>query len=106
MNGWPREEPEYNLARDRYEWPCGCRLSARAALEERLPIPCEKHAQQKDDTKLVEILPCPFCASRNVYFVVTENGMNFAVCQNCNAEGPGARDNLSAVETWNLRKSE
>jgi Lar family restriction alleviation protein len=57
----------------------------------------------EQQTKAVELKPCPFCGSSNVY--ESSNGLDshFLNCLDCGSEGPACKDVVSAGAAWNQR---
>jgi Lar family restriction alleviation protein len=50
-----------------------------------------------------ELKPCPFCGEIEIN--TSSNGMDseFAVCENCGAEGPSKGTRFDAIGAWNRR---
>lgn len=67
------------------------------------------YVKGKDLDPPVELAPCPFCGSRNLYVRVDENKSYydplFVTCNDCNAEGPQNYDKpgTANVDRWNKR---
>lgn len=48
----------------------------------------------------MEIKPCPFCGSKDLY--VRDNSGHYVACKNCDAYGPYGKDDKEAIQLWNL----
>lgn len=48
----------------------------------------------------MEIKPCPFCGSKDLY--VRDNSGHYVACKNCDAYGPYGKDDEEAIQLWNL----
>lgn len=48
----------------------------------------------------MEIKPCPFCGSKDLY--VRDNSGHYVACKNCDAYGPYSKDDEEAIQLWNL----
>ena len=47
----------------------------------------------------MEIKPCPFCGSKDLY--VRDNSGHYVACKNCDAYGPYGKDDEEAIKRWN-----
>ena len=50
-----------------------------------------------------ELKNCPFCGAIDTNAVTLITGRRAIQCDQCHAEGPGGKDNVSAKEAWNTR---
>ena len=51
-----------------------------------------------------EMLPCPFCGSKNSGIVDSDDRITYYVwCLSCDASGPREGERAEAVEAWNRR---
>lgn len=55
--------------------------------------------------KINELLPCPFCASKNVMIgdLLGNSGTHSVFCGNCGVRTPNCADEQDAIYTWNTR---
>jgi Lar family restriction alleviation protein len=55
-----------------------------------------------------DLLPCPFCGSRNVKAerAFYDRSINWVACSDCNASGSDAVTTKLAVAAWNRRVKE
>ena len=48
----------------------------------------------------IELLPCPFCGSTDVYMAIWVKSVK---CDQCGSIGPFGADNAASVLAWNTR---
>lgn len=50
-----------------------------------------------------ELLPCPFCGSDDLGFVIDDTDLQFVECMNCGWTGPYGTGLQDTSEKWNRR---
>lgn len=55
------------------------------------------------DTKVPELLPCPFCGCTTIELIVRDETTHWHVCTWCQAEGPVEAPYEDPPQGWNVR---
>jgi Lar family restriction alleviation protein len=55
-----------------------------------------------------ELKPCPFCGEKRESFIYpyTDSTLYWIKCDQCDTEGPVARNEEDAINKWNTRKDQ